>query len=104
MQRGNKLWEGHRMILPEHRAAMIVRDTPKRRPRALLEEAYEEMEYQLKDAIQARRSVTLVVGDDYGEQHLHGHVTGFRPDTGCLQVRSAHGRLQVPIDKVVRVL
>ena len=63
MNRGNKLWEGHRMIIPEHRAFMLGReDSQMERERpALDEDRLEEMNRTLSEAVQEGRLVTLTV-------------------------------------------
>lgn len=63
MNRGNKLWEGHRMIIPEHRAYMLAReDRQRERERPVLDEdRLEEMNRTLSEAVQEGRLVTLTV-------------------------------------------
>ncbi|ASS76799.1 hypothetical protein CIG75_18875 [Tumebacillus algifaecis] len=64
MQRGNKLWEGNRMILPEHRRVMIEMEIRKEnfveRP-VLDEHAHEEIQRTISDAMEAGSLVTLRV-------------------------------------------
>lgn len=63
MQRGNKLWESHRMIIPEHRRAMMEHEDRQaliERP-ALDEDALEELSRTLAEAMERGRLVTLQV-------------------------------------------
>lgn len=63
MQRGNKLWESHRMIIPEHRRALLEHEDRQElieRP-ALDEDEMEELSRTLGEAMELGRLVTLRV-------------------------------------------
>jgi len=104
MKRGNKLWEGHRMILPEHRTRMIEQELAPYVAPVLYEEAQEEIEHQVQEAIRTSQSLRLVIGEPDGEHTVEGHVIGFRSENRSLQIRNEWGRFQIPIQNIVRVL
>lgn len=63
MQRGNKLWESHRVIIPEHRRAMMEHEDRQElieRP-ALDDDALDELSRTLGEAMEIGRLVTLRV-------------------------------------------
>jgi hypothetical protein len=72
MNRGNKLWEGHRMILPEHRNYMLEReDHSMYRERPVLDEdRLEEMSRTLGEAMHEGRLVTLTVFHPAGDEEV----------------------------------
>jgi hypothetical protein len=104
MNRGNKLWEGHRMILPEHRARMLESEiTPYVVP-MLHDDAQEEIEYRVQEAIVRRQPLRLIVGESDGEHTVEGRVVSYRTETRSLQIHNEWGRFQIPIQNIVRVL
>lgn len=69
-ERGNKLWAGMRMILPEHRAAMWDYDSKqevKQRPR-FDEVRLEEMSRVLAEAIQTGRLLEVTTYNPFGNK------------------------------------
>jgi hypothetical protein len=104
MNRGNKLWEGHRMILPEHRARLLERDTVPYSAPTLAEDMQEEIEYRVQEAMVNRKALTFVVGEPDGEHTVAGRVVGYKPDTRSLQICNEWGKFLLPIQNIVRVL
>jgi hypothetical protein len=66
------IFEGMRIILPEHREAMRRLETEaKRQPRPVLDEQkIEEMSRVLADAIQDQRPITVIVYKPYGADRV----------------------------------
>lgn len=89
MQRGNLLWEGSRMILPEHRKRLLeYRDQVDRaakyhRP-SWDEQQLEEFQHLLSWAIGEEREVTLRYYTQYGPCEVAGRVK--RIDSICKQI------------------
>ncbi|MGZ4112668.1 MAG: YolD-like family protein [Tumebacillaceae bacterium] len=73
MKRGNKLWEGHRMVIPEHRAYMVEKEIREsrfvERP-DLDEDKLKEMSFTVSVAIENQSRVTLTVYDPMGFQSV----------------------------------
>lgn len=72
MNRGNKLWEGHRMIIPEHRAYMLERENRQAHlERPVLDECkLEDMNQVLSEAAERGVLVTLTVYKPTGHQEV----------------------------------
>lgn len=104
MNRGNKLWESHRMILPEHRARMLEREVPTYVAPILTDDHLEEIEYRVQEAMHSRKPVTFVVGETDGEHTVEGQVVGYRTETRSLQITNEWGRFHIPIQNIVRVV
>ncbi|HEU4963164.1 MAG TPA: YolD-like family protein [Bacilli bacterium] len=104
MNRGNKLWEGHRMILPEHRARLLEREIPTFVAPILTEDHLEEIEYRVQEAMQTQQPLTFVVGETDGEHTVAGQVVGYRNETQSLQITNEWGRFHIPIGNIVRVV
>ncbi|PWK15595.1 YolD-like family protein [Tumebacillus permanentifrigoris] len=67
MNRVKKLWEGHRMIIPEHRARMLDQEAHQARSveRPVLDEdALEEMQRTVQEAMSRGSMLTLQVYQD----------------------------------------
>ncbi|MBL0387250.1 YolD-like family protein [Tumebacillus sp. ITR2] len=104
MNRGNKLWEGHRMILPEHRARMLQHEVESYVVPVLHEDASEDIEYRVQEAMIRRQLLTIVVGEQDGEHTVEGRIVSYRTETRSLQIHNEWGRFQIPIQNIVRVL
>lgn len=59
MDRGNKLWEGHRMILPELREKILDNNKEKLVTRHLTEEALEKFDRRIKYAQQYQKPLLV---------------------------------------------
>lgn len=84
MQRGNLLWEGSRMILPEHRSKLLqYRDETERAAKYRRpiwdEQQLEEFQHLLSWAIGEHREVTLRYYTDYGPCTITGTVRKIDP-------------------------
>ncbi|GIM45380.1 hypothetical protein DNHGIG_09290 [Collibacillus ludicampi] len=72
-ERGNKLWEGSRMILPEHRAAIAEYEYKQRlltKP-TLDSDKLEEMSRKLSEALQDEKRITIHVFHPEGIERVH---------------------------------
>jgi hypothetical protein len=104
MYRGNKLWEGHRMILPEHRSRMLEQEAEPYVLPELLEDEREEIQYRILEAMLLKKPLTLVVGETDGEHTVEGCVVAFRSESQSLQIDNEWGRFHIPMQNIVRVL
>lgn len=74
---GNGLWESSRMMLPEHREAIIrlqLKQGRKDRP-TLDSQEMELIEQALAESFHEHRSITLRLFDEYEDQELTGTVS-----------------------------
>lgn len=104
MNRGNKLWEGQRMILPEHRTRVLEHEIQPHVVPVLHDDGQEEIESRVHDAMARRQPLTLVVGESDGEHTVEGRIISYRTETGNLQIHNEWGRFQIPLQNIVRVL
>ncbi|GIM48463.1 hypothetical protein DNHGIG_40120 [Collibacillus ludicampi] len=72
-ERGNKLWEGSRMILPEHRAAITEYERKQRllKKPTLDPDKLEEMSRKLSEALQDEKLITIHVFHPEGIERVH---------------------------------
>lgn len=107
-QRGNKLWEGNRMILPEHRAYMIEKEINDEmfvaRP-TLDEDKLAEMSQVLGDAIANARIVTVTLYREHGPERVTMLPVGIDVTTRMLKGRSVLGvnKVSVSLNDMVDV-
>ncbi len=108
MQRGNLLWEGSRMILPEHRKRLLdYRDQVERAAKYLRpvwdEQQLEEFQYLLSWAIGEDREVTLRYYTQYGPREVGGRVTKIDPLHKQIQVDTVTGRHWINIEEILEI-
>ncbi|MHB8983870.1 MAG: YolD-like family protein [Carboxydocellales bacterium] len=91
MDRGNKLWEGHRMVLPEMRERILENSkAPKPLTRQWTEEALEQLERKLKYAQCFQKPLLVIyLRDDQVEECI---TFTFRLGPGVLECDLASGR------------
>lgn len=72
----NKLWEGSRMMLPEHvRAINEWRDQQKKKQRPIFDEQVsEELNYRIQLALVSKSQVTITVFGEYEDTRITGVV------------------------------
>jgi hypothetical protein len=73
----NLLWEGSRIILPEHREGIIKQriNLMKRNKPALDEQKIEEFAYIIQESLLENRTVKVLVFGDFGDIEYKGVVT-----------------------------
>lgn len=93
LNRGNKMWQGSRFVLPEHRESILIRERQKQaRPRPVLEEdTLSEMSRVLAEAIQTDLLVTITVYDPYGNKRLRMYPKRIDPIARKLKGLTADG-------------
>lgn len=86
----NGLWEGSRMIMPEHKTRILddaqnekVRSKPELDPQAL-----EEIQQILAQSMEDHSPITLTLFDAYEDKSVHGIV--MRVDQQIRQVKFRH--------------
>jgi hypothetical protein len=97
------IFEGMRLVLPEHREAMeeMQAERKRRRPPELSEDELSEMQYALTEAIKQRRVVRLTLFDPVQDEVLEG-VLEWRG--GRLSVQTVDGRrVSLDVQRLIRV-
>ncbi|MCZ8514347.1 YolD-like family protein [Paenibacillus filicis] len=89
---GNLVWEGSRMMLPEHKQALIKqRISLKKQTRPeLTEEEQQEMFGRLKASRSEKIEVTITVYGEYENQSFTGIVTGIDPRLYLVKLEFNH--------------
>lgn len=83
----NKLWEGSRMMLPEHVQALVqqqINENRRERPE-LDEQQVEELGWQLQEAIESKTPVEITLFGEFRDRTIVGVVT--KVDTRYMRVR-----------------
>lgn len=106
--RGNKLWEGHRMILPEHRRAMMDQEYEQLHfvPRpALGEDKLAEMSETIGAAMAKGRLVTVQIYKRYGPRAVTLLPKYFDEATRSLVglTQLGEGRVRLPQEDIIDV-
>ncbi|MDN4594479.1 YolD-like family protein [Polycladomyces subterraneus] len=103
MDRGNKLWEGHRMFLPEHAALYRERKRERHTPPVLDEQRWEEIDRLVSKAMREGRTLCWTIFHPDGPYVVQGRVGRIRPEQGWIEVCEAEGRIRVPLNRLVDV-
>lgn len=76
MNRGNKLWEGHRIILPQHRDLLFDSRQKERkyRPPELAEDEMEEISRLIAWSKTQEKPITLIYAEKYGPRRITGVI------------------------------
>lgn len=95
-ERGNKLFAGSRMMLPEHRE-MLMRRTEAETwlPKPILDEQrYEEMEMALQEVLlNDHRNVRLSIWRPQGTAQIKGQLRRINPLKGTLDLQVSQERI-----------
>jgi len=77
MDRGNKLWVGHRIILPDHEALIHEQERTENvyQPPELDEDQLQEMEYIMQRALHEDMAVIVTYATTYGPEQFCGFIT-----------------------------
>ncbi|ALS27492.1 YolD-like family protein [Paenibacillus cisolokensis] len=99
---GNGLWESSRMMLFEHRDALVDRKAKKvRKPRPLLDEQQREaIAGSIARAFQEKRPVSVVVYRPDGDKTVQGTITKADASQGRIRV----GETWISVSDILDVL
>lgn len=106
LQRGNKLWEGSRMFLPEHKQALLKwqKEQEKQAKPELDEQQLEEMNRMLISACRLRVPVTVRFFEAGNFLTATGTITKFRPLEKKLELAGETGeRISIKLSAVTEV-
>lgn len=103
---GNGLWESSRMMIPEHREAIIrlqLKQGRKDRP-TLDPQEMELIEQALAESFHEHRPITLRLFDEYEDKELTGIVVLIHTFRREIKLSKAEGSWQwIKIDEVISV-
>lgn len=94
LDRGNKLWVGHRIILPEHEALLHEQERKQKvfQPPELDEDYLEEMEYIMQRALYEDMAVIATYATTYGPEEYCGFITRVNPHEKWLEIANGDDR------------
>lgn len=99
----NKLWEGSRMILPEHKAGILRQQEEfrkKKRP-ILDEQRIEELSYIIQEAVQEDWEVIVKVFGEFEDGEVSGRIT--KIERRRIQVSDTWSKNWIPIEDIVSI-
>ncbi|WP_127539407.1 YolD-like family protein [Paenibacillus illinoisensis] len=90
---GNGMYEGSRMILPEHREAYtaLLEEQKKRGKPDLDEQAQLEIEWALVESYNRRKTVELVVFSPFEDERIKGIVVYINSGTKEIELLTSDG-------------
>ncbi|ULO08967.1 YolD-like family protein [Paenibacillus sp. 19GGS1-52] len=100
---GNGLWEGSRMMLPEHKIRIISdeRETLRRVQPILDEQKQEEIECTLALSLRSHVRVTVVLFDPFENKLMSGFVTSIHTHSREFKLQWAEEWKWIEVDNVV---
>lgn len=105
LKRGNLLWEGSRMFLPEHREQLLERRRNRREFRMpeLDEDWLNEISRALSESLEYQHPITIVYGTKYETQQSTGVVRRINPYDGWVQLACTDGEEDSGDDQVLQI-
>lgn len=103
MDRGNKLWEGHRVILPEHRDLLFDSRQKQReyQPPELAEDEVEEISRLISWSKAQEKPITLIYADRFGPKRITGVIVRIDPIERWLILQGEEDRRMIPLAQIV---
>lgn len=103
---GNGLWESSRMMLPEHREAIIEqnREILKKTKPTMHEEELEIIEKALWDSYRLEITITVVLFDELEDIHRTGRVTKIDQYERMIKLQSAKDYDLLKVDNIISVI
>ncbi|RPK29886.1 YolD-like family protein [Paenibacillus xylanexedens] len=100
---GNGIFESSRMILPEHREAMLrqQREQQRRGKPVLDEQAIEEIVRALAESHHEKTKVDLVVFSPFDDEYYSGVVIGINQSRGKVNLLLDDGEKEIQIAEII---
>lgn len=102
---GNLVWEGSRMMLPEHKQELIEERVKLKRitKPELTEEEQKEMFVKLRMSIAERLDLTVTIIDEYENSRYTGMITGLDPHQYLVNIKLNHDWKVIDFKNIVGV-
>lgn len=103
LERGNKMWEGHRMTLPEHAEALgeARREQERYEPPVLSEDALVEMGRLIERSYREEEPILLTIAGKWGSKKHLGFVTRIDAVEQWLVLQNGSERELIPFRLVM---
>ena len=103
MDRGNKLWEGHRLLLPHHRD--LIREerqkTEEYQPPELATDELEELDRMIRWSRAKKKPIVLTYASKYGPKRCTGYILNINLLEGWLILENGEEKRLIPLSKIV---
>ncbi len=103
MDRGNKLWEGHRILLPQHRD-LIWEERQREKeyqPPELAADALETLDRVIRWSRMKKKPIILTYASKYGPKRCTGVVLNINLLEGWIILQSGEEKRLIPLSKIV---
>lgn len=105
MDRGNKLWVGHRVILPEHRD--IIREEKQKqqeyKPPELMSDALDEIARLISWSMVNQKNIEVIYASKYGPKRCIGYVTRVNQVERWLVIQNEDEKKLIPLSGIIGV-
>lgn len=105
LHRGNLLWEGSRMFLPEHREQLLKQRKKQTEftPPQLDEDQLEQMNLILQEALQGDRAVMVTYAEKYAPEQFCGFVDRVDPYAHSILIVDGECRKHLLLQQVLDI-
>ena len=103
MDRGNKMWEGHRIILPEHRDLLFDHKQKEREYHQpdLAEDQIEKVGRVIERSVMEKRTIVLTYANKYGSKRFVGTIVRVNPFEHWLIIQNEEDKKLIPMSKII---
>lgn len=101
----NMMWESSRMMLPEHKEAILKQNKSvnKKVKPILDEQRIEELVRTIAVAVFAEQTVKIQLFDEYEYIYLYGKIDKIQPESKQLKIRADDSYEWVKLDDVMEI-
>jgi hypothetical protein len=105
LDRKNMLWESNRIILPEHREALLKqrKDATRFKPPEIDEQQWQEMAYIIQEAVANEQPIVVTYAGEYEELAFCGYVDRVDPQNKQLHLSNGNQTKKIPFIKLLAV-
>lgn len=105
LKRGNLLWEGSRMMLPEHKEALLERKRKQKEftPPLLGEEQLIELNHVILQSIEHDLAVTITYATKKEAKEFWGWITKVDPQQHFIKIINDNDTLRVKFENILNV-
>jgi hypothetical protein len=103
MDRGNKLWEGHRLLLPQHRD-LILEEKQKAKeyhPPELAADELEALDRAIRWSRAKKKPIVLTYASKHGPKRCTGFVLNVNLLEGWIIIQSGEEKKLIPLSRII---
>jgi YolD-like protein len=105
LYRQNKLWEGSRMFLPEHREGILELQQKQKEyiQPELDEHQIEWINYIFQEALEGEKPIVVTYADKYHSEQFCGFVDRIDPYNQILHLSNGKHKKQISLSRLIHV-